>query len=88
MSLFRSGQLILASSIYKTKFLLPITAIEMDCIVCDFSQSNALASPFQIPIAHFDQNRTIKYQLSLTLVFIITEKRGKPISLTGENFKC
>ena len=30
-------------------------------VLC-FSQSTALASSFQIPIAHFDQNRTIKYQ--------------------------
>ena len=26
---------------------------------CDSSQSSGIASPFQIPIAHFDQNRTV-----------------------------
>ena len=47
----------------------------------------SIKRPFWIPVAHFDQNRTIIKVSILTLVLIIVRIRGKPNSLTRDNFK-
>ena len=46
----------------------------MNCVI---SIDQAL---FQIPIVHYDWNRTIKFQL--------VRKRGRPNFLTGDNLRC